>query len=269
MEGVAHEDNSSTIDGIYHKDESCSEITVTFMGANNPDQWPHLVLRGPLADLAALPHKGAHSAFFTGPRALLQEGAMGIPCRVKWGDGEESEGEFFITISQALFGSSSSSEDGSTDWAIGATCIKMHAMADDPEPSIHLQVSEGSDGEDYQDVTLIPLDPSDCDRVFDGLCKLVNRHPVELDDDEDGTGFCGGGEDGFDAEDMIWAPSAGVRSMGLYDDENDEDGPSETEREAMLHRLDNILVVLPELDVREGQFDDAEEAAGESELQQH
>ena len=116
----------------------------------------------------------------------------GIRCRVKWRYGdqeveEESEGNLFITVAQVLFCSSSSNattttseedkEDVSFDWAIGATCILLHAMADEPELSIYLQVaSSSSDDNESLEVTIMPLDPNDGQAVFDGLCKLVAKH---------------------------------------------------------------------------------------------
>ena len=257
----------------------------------HPDEWPHVVLRGASADLAALHHEGTYSTFFTGPRELLlmqhhseQQEAdglhslPGIRCRVKWRYGdqevdEESEGNLFITVAQVLFCSSSSNattttleedkEDVSFDWAIGATCILLHAMADEPELSIYLQVaSSSSDDNESLEVTIMPLDPNDGQAVFDGLCKLVAKHPLQLDDDDgDGPGF--GGGPGFELDDMIWAPSAGMRSMDLsganFYDEDEDDAAPESERAAMLNRLDNMLVVNPEFEVRAGQFDDADE----------
>jgi Regulator of volume decrease after cellular swelling len=296
-----------------HDDTTGLDVVMMNHGNVHPDDWPHVVLRGSSADLAALRHEGTYSTFFTGPRELIlvphqQQvgddgigGSPGIRCRVKWRYGdqeedEESEGDLFITVSQVLFGSSSSTttttssseeeaemdkDDVSSDWAIGATCIHLHAMADEPEPSIYLQVTSSSsssssdnneEGEDSMEVTIIPLDPNDCQTVFDGLCKLVAKHPLQLDDDDDGPGF--GGGHGFDLDDMIWAPSAaaGMRSMGLSDENVDQEegndaGASESEREAMLHRLDNMLVVLPEFQVRAGQFDDADEVESEGEPQ--
>jgi hypothetical protein len=107
------------------------------------------------------------------------------------------------------------------------------------------------------------LDHDACQTIFDGLCKLVGRHPLQLDDD-DGSGFEGRGG-GFDTEDMIWAPSAGMRSMDVSYDDPDEEGATDSERAAMLHRLDNILVVLPEFEVRDGQFDDPDDDDSEGE----
>jgi len=304
IEGEEDDNEEERISQIDHDDDddddeisTSNERMVVVMGGSNPEEWPHLVLRGSHADLSALHYEGTYSTFFTGPRELLlsqpEDGIGGIPCLVKWvsdnGDeNEESDGRLFITVSQVLFCASSSSLDdmpsssSSSDWAIGATCIHLHAMADEPEPSIYLQVTEddGHDGENSLEVTIIPLDPDSCQTVFDGLCKLVARHPLQLDDDNDNGGYEGGGffgqeGSGFDLDDMIWAPSSaagggGMRSTSVVVDDDFEEGSEDSsasvvsndERAAMLRRLDNMLVVsIPPGDFRgrEGQFDDADE----------
>lgn len=241
------------------------------MAGQNPDQWPHVILRGPAADLSPLHQMEAHSTFFVGPRAKLQE-TDGIPCRAEWQDGVSAIGEVHITQSQVLFMASDSSEAEKTsqdqDWAIGATCIHLHAMTDEPEVSVYLQLAEeGGDGESTLEVTLIPVDPQFCQSLFDGLCKLVARHPLELDDDDDGPNFGGGNffmGGGGDSDDLIWSPAAaadrGGHGSAINIDSDMRDGEAtEEERDAMLERLDNLLMVRPEFEVQDGQFDDAEE----------
>lgn len=256
---------------------------VILMAANNPEEWPHMIVRGTSTDLSAVRHKDTHSSFFTGPRELLtrsgEEGeaplVAGISCRVQWPSDDDSSGdetatacvgELYITVSQVLF--SAQGDDFFKDWAIGATCIHLHAMADEPVQSIYLQVTGGDDCENDLEITLIPLDSESCQSVFDGLCKLVAQHPLQLDDDEGGAGAgFGAGGAGFDMEDMIWAPSNRFGAVIPDDDEDDEEGgASEVERAAMLNRLDSILVVSPDLEIQEGQFDDADEDEEESEM---
>jgi len=265
-------------------DGDSGECGILAMAAQNPDQWPHVILRGPAADLAALRHLETHSDFFVGPRAKLQEdNGGGIACRVKWQDGGESSavGDVYITESQVLFVASGSSEletpPQEQDWAIGATCIHLHAMTEEPEESVYLQLTgDGASGDDEStlEVTLIPTDPLACQSLFDGLCKLVAKHPLQLDedDDEDGedySGAFGGGGDFFgggggDRDDLIWVPAAAGDRFGAtipHDEDDDEEGgATEEERAAMLERLDNLLVVRPELETHDGQFDDADEA---------
>ena len=152
------------------------------------------------------------------------------------------------------------------DWAIGATCIHLHALADEPEPSIYLQLAEEGQDDSTLEVTLIPLDHDACQLLFDGLCKLVAKHPLQLDDQDDypGPGWINAGDafgDGDGNDDMVWVPSAGWGPgvPDLDDDDNDEGGATEEERAAMLARLDKLLVVHPSLQGHDGQFDDADE----------
>lgn len=260
------------------------ESRIISVAAHDPEQWPGRILRGSEAQLAPLRHTETHTTFFVGPRTLLLD-QNGIPCRIQWQDGDSSMGDIYITESQVLFVASTetkaetaaatatatSTELDDQDWAIGATCIHLHAMTDEPEESIYLQLAEDggddNDGNSTLEVTLIPIDPSNCQILFDGLCKLVARHPLQLDDDDnDGPGgfFMGGGDNGNDdGDEMIWAPSAGFGSLIPYDDDDDNDddegGATDEERAAMLARLDNMLIVQPEFEVHDGQFDDAEE----------
>lgn len=111
-----------------------------------------------------------------------------------------------------------------------------------------------------------------CQRLFDALTKLASLNPV---DDSD----CGGGGL-FDMFSLMADMGEGM--MGIYgDSDNDEmvvrlggssnniveddesGGAPEDERQRMLDRLDNMLVVPPEYEIRsdddEGQFDDADE----------
>ncbi len=256
------------------------ESSVFSVAAHDPDQWPDRIFHGSDAKLSAVRDTNTYSTFFIGPRALLPPDQIGISCRVQWRGEDSLIGKIFITVSQILFVSSTETEntvsDSTTsetkttpedhDWAIGATCIHLHAMAEEPQQSIYLQLSEegGDDDDSTLEVTLIPLDHQDCQILFDGLCKLVARHPLQLDDDDDGPGF--GGPGGFfmaagDAggDDMIWAPSAGVGSLIPEDDDDEEGGATEDERMAMLARLDNMLIVQPDMEVHDGQFDDADE----------
>eukprot|EP00934_Nitzschia_sp_Nitz4_P008972 Nitzschia sp. Nitz4//scaffold27_size158506//76211//76906//NITZ4_002601-RA/size158506-processed-gene-0.18-mRNA-1//1//CDS//3329545491//8962//frame0 len=222
----------------------------------NQDQLPHVILRGSAADLSALRESDSQSLYLEQRSPLLPQG---IPCRVQLQEENStepsnSEGELFVTSSQLLFVTTQSSDDAS-DFAVGATCIHLHAMTEDPEVSVYLQLTDGDD-EDTSELTVVPLDPSSCQSLFDALCKLVSLHPLDLDDEEGGDEPFGDGC--VMSDDLIWAPSAGFGTV-LGDDDEEEDGASPEERAAMLERLDNLLVVQPEYQVQDGQFEDAEE----------
>ena len=219
----------------------------------NEEQLAHAILQGETADLAALRQVEAQSEF------LLQRGqpiiSTPIACRVALDQEDDSvAGDVFITSSQLLF-VASDERNREKDLAIGATCITLHAMTEEPELSLYLQLaSMGSETTDISEVTVTPLDSEEASQIlFDGLCKLVALHPIEDDDDyneEGGGGFFGGGDD------LIWAPYS---SGGFDDDAGEEGGATDEERDAMLERLDNLLVVRPEFEVQDGQFEDAEE----------
>lgn len=125
-----------------------------------------------------------------------------------------------------------------------------------------------------------------CQRIFDSFTKLVSLNPAG---DADG-GFNGGGGlfsmlslmagidnsgNGFDGEmmfanhdddsddDMVFRLGG---SNNLVENDDESEGPPEDEREAMLRRLDGMLVVPPEYEVgssEDGQFEDAEEDDGD------
>jgi hypothetical protein len=87
--------------------------------------------------------------------------------------------------------------------------------------------------------------------LFDGLCKLVSLHPLEVDDEDETGGNPFGGDE------LIWAePRSSSSGRAAFDEEG---GASEADRATMLDRLDNLLVVGPDLEVLEGQFEDADE----------
>ena len=214
----------------------------------------------------------------------------------------ESEGLVFISSNQVCFvettstttatRNSDATQQEPRDIAIGATCITLHAMTEEPELAIYLQLSS-SDSDDNnnnnninQEVTIVPFDPNSCQILFDKLCKLVSNHPLDVDDDnnEDDGGYGGGyddvvggggglmsfmgglGEGGNTGDDdVIWAPSGGFvdpeqqhkRDGDLVGGQAEE--ATDEERDAMLERLDNLLIINPEYETQDGQFDDAAE----------
>lgn len=226
----------------------------------NEDQFPHVILRGEAADLAALKKVDSQEAFLKQRGDPVFVGSP-IACRLAWqlssSDDEESDendssseiitGDVFISSSQILF----ACEDSSSDLAIGATCIIMHAMTEEPELSIYVQLQE--DGSETLEATFTPVNSDLCQTFFNALCKLVSLHPCDVDEDE--------GDEMFGQEEMIWAPAS--RGLGTAAFADEEGGATEEERQAMLEHLDSILVVKPEFEIQEGQFEDADESGDE------
>mmetsp|Transcript_22916 Transcript_22916/g.28112 ORF Transcript_22916/g.28112 Transcript_22916/m.28112 type:complete len:346 (-) Transcript_22916:242-1279(-) len=126
-----------------------------------------------------------------------------------------------------------------------------------------------------------------CQMIFDSLSQLINLNPI-YDDDDDGTGAGGGGLGGlasmlemmensynyeYDDEDenedensdMICRldPSQIANHEGENDQTDDGDEVNSSKRTQMLERLDKMLVVPPEYQIHDGQFDDADEEDAE------
>jgi len=121
-----------------------------------------------------------------------------------------------------------------------------------------------------------------CQQLFDALSKLISLNPVSCDDEEGGMGYTSAGAGGLAA---MLGFLAGDSAVGFDDEEHNEDEMiyridsngnawknhiamadgetiEEAERDRMLKHLDNLLVVPPEYDEHEGQFDDAEDESG-------
>lgn len=109
-----------------------------------------------------------------------------------------------------------------------------------------------------------------CQKLFSALTRLASLNPMDESDDYGGggglfnmlslmAGMENGYDDGSDNNDMI-IRLGGSNNHFVEDDESE--GAPENERQAMLNRLDNMLVVPPEYEIpseEEGQFDDAED----------
>ena len=106
-----------------------------------------------------------------------------------------------------------------------------------------------------------------CQRLFEALTKLASLVSIEDDDGYGGGLFnmlslmagMGGGLEGVVHDDDDMVIRLGGSNNNLVEDDNSEGAPLD-ERQAMLNRLDNLLVVPPELEILsedEGQFDDA------------
>ena len=156
------------------------------------------------------------------------------------------QGELFVTNTQVLFVANDRDQSDS-DLAIGAACIVLHAMMEDPEPAVYLQLSyhfggsshggendeSNDDGDAYDapptEVMVTPTrnDDGDCEKLFEALCRLISLHPLEADDD-DGDEYGGGGGGWFGAGGVIgggfgddWAADYG-ESMGSNNNNNDD-----------------------------------------------
>ena len=195
--------------------------------------------------------------------------------------------QVFVTTKRVFF-VAHDEKDVQYDVSINAYCISLHALMTEPTRSIYCQLSDDVDnnamvcedeGETIfsKEVTIEPSgDDENCDlscqELFNALSKLISLNP--MDDDDEGSGSGGlsamlgmmagayGGEvdydDGDDEEDddnMICRidPSQMITAESIQ-----QEGASSEERQKMLERLDNVLVVPPEFEVA-GQFDDAEE----------
>ncbi|KAL3911405.1 MAG: hypothetical protein SGILL_007296 [Bacillariaceae sp.] len=257
----------------------------------NADQFPYVIMRGNIANLSALRQADSDLRwmFFRerhvaqneddaedgDSQILLLEPSMKATIRMGGAAATTDgiSGEVFVTRSQVLF-VANDQDQSEHDVAIGASCIILHAMMEEPQMAVYLQLNEddnsqraaafafgdSEDGENDEsvdntsplDATIEPVDQNDCQRLFKSLCKLVALHPME-DDEDEGNDFGGGMFGGND--DLIWAPAGASMVSG---DEGDGDRATESERDGMLERLDNLLVVRPEFEIQDGQFDDAD-----------
>jgi Regulator of volume decrease after cellular swelling len=192
------------------------------------------------------------------------------------GDARDScQGRFVITSERLLFWGDESDDN---DAIVPAECIDLHAIASastdaddeanpdqDASTSLYLQIRSDSECSepDLIEWTVVPrvLPPDTHEAaiqpMFDALSELISLHPIDPNDDMD---------DDSDEDEMIVAPSYHADSGVLATLE---------EREAMLDRLDRLLVVPKELernddaaeyddgksteDTAEGQFDDADD----------
>jgi hypothetical protein len=296
--------------------ENNNDNILIIEAGDRPELYPHVVLKGNSANLSALRGTDAQtrSIFFdernnnsnnndededtpssSSPPLLMESSVFVSLMTTNADEDDENEnenennnnnntvkGEMFITNTQILF-VAIERDQSQYDLAIGAACIVLHAMTEEPELSIYLQLSSSSSAgeqqqqQQHQPPTEVTLTPShnendhDCQKIFDALCKLISLNPIEPDDDDDGGGSGGGG--GGNMMDGMFGFGTGA-GVGGFDDDNNDNGDvdddgfiwapttassnnktSDEERDAMLERLDNLLVVPPQFE--DGQFDDA------------
>jgi hypothetical protein len=234
---------------------------------DNDDQGQHALLQGELADLEALRNIDSQSTALE-QRGELLTSALGIPCKTTCADNDDDDdqdadandfidipGQVFVTKSQVLF-VSTTSNSSEHDLVIGACNIQLHALQDEPQLSVYLQLG---DDDNVLEVTIVPAQEKDGQVLFDALCKLVSLHPIPQDEDDNDDDS---NDDAFGGEDFIWAPGVSGTTTAFGDDmveEGSGGGATEQQRAAMLGRLDNLLVVNPQFEVQEGQFEDAED----------
>jgi hypothetical protein len=161
---------------------------------------------------------------------------------------DQARGQVFLTEDKLLFQCFDTQERSA---AIDAECIMLHAQSEDCAIYLQLQDYNSRDENEVMDMTLTLKSPQECQELFNSLTHLVSQHPVYEADE--------GGMMGVDDEygdHMIVAPDEQQQAAGE---------PSEEERNAMLERLDAMLVVPSHLEVKDGdnddnggQFDDAE-----------
>eukprot|EP00977_Amphora_coffeiformis_P013327 scaffold3471_cov175-Amphora_coffeaeformis.AAC.1 len=185
------------------------------------------------------------------------------------------QGYFVITRQACLFcalpsSSSSSSTTANTanDWYIPATSITLHALTAGDEGSssssskVYIQIENPQDDESTPiEWTVHCVDAS---TLFAALSKLVSLHPIDPHQDTNNDMYGDEDDENFEPEDMIWASD--IRSDDEDKDDDDEGAATLEERQAMLDRLDQVLIVPPEYEIvdadeqdgTEGQFDDAE-----------
>jgi hypothetical protein len=175
------------------------------------------------------------------------------------------EGYLFVTHEGCLFVGSSgtSAQPTDDDWFVPATALTLHALAEQ-EGTVYVQMeNNNNNGSDDDDNTLIEwtITVDDVQALYQALTDLVTAWPI--DPHEDTNNINEDDDDNFEPEDMIWASDIVDK-----DENNDPEEPQEAteeERQAMLDRLDQVLTVPPELEIKdtntttEGQFDDAEE----------
>ena len=202
-------------------------------------------------------------------------------------------GQVVVTSQRLLFWTTTTNSSGGADdecqhdLMIPGICIELHAMTDDPTTAVYVQVRLEESSDLPLELTIVPVASSttailtqneeNCNALFQALSELISLHPIDPNQDSDDLV---GGMMSM----MTTMMGGGLGASGSLDDDDDGNGedddlvyaaPSpnngvatEEERQVMLDRLDNLLIVPPELEQQEengnqhvdGQFDDAEDA---------
>ena len=169
----------------------------------------------------------------------------------------QAEGYLIVTQEACLFCSKGGVDE---DWFVPATAITLHALTDEASESIgSVYVQMENEQDEENPIIEWNILVGNLSSLYEALSELVSLHPIDPHQD---TNAMEGEEDdeNFEPEDMIWASDIRVK-----EEEDDQEGATEEERQAMLDRLDQVLTVPPELEIKdkpepaEGQFDDAED----------
>jgi Regulator of volume decrease after cellular swelling len=227
-------------------------------------------------------------------------GPIPVLAQFKHDNQDDNEPEFVpgsavITSQQLLFWQDAV-EEPLHDLRVDAVCIDLHALtqsssmtsnvdddeSDSPPTAIYIQMSNGGDDSERPDgttdlfeLTLRPDSEDDptslndtLQRLFQAIATLISLNPVDPNELDEPTGA-----ESF----MLDGPIISADHFADNDDNHEDDlwiAPSYVysgreatpeERDAMLERLDNLLIVPEELESNEelygngnGQFDDAD-----------
>ena len=164
------------------------------------------------------------------------------------------------------------------DWYVPATRITLHALTGDENEQqgggaaatgggVYLQMEQAHDEECSPIEWTVTTMSKDAPALYAAVSTLVSLHPIDPHHDTNGMQDDDEDDEHFEPEDMIWASD--IRNDDDDDDDGDNEGATEEERQAMLDRLDGVLTVPPEYEIKddaivleeatEGQFDDADE----------
>lgn len=178
----------------------------------------------------------------------------------------QEPGTLVVTTERIMFFHDNEAQ-AATDFAIDATCIELHALQEDPELAVYIQAQDNSAREDVAplELTIMPVTDAanthsaSCQAIFDALCKLISMHPIDPNENDDGPFGMMTGSDVIGDEMMFYSATDAT----LNGSHGQGSEATEEERERMLQRLDDMLVVPPDLEKRSdyegGQFSDAED----------
>jgi hypothetical protein len=185
----------------------------------------------------------------------------------------------FIAATAAAITSNNSIRQRLDNFCIDAEAIQLHAQSADPV-SIYLQIQEGNDDEaSPKEISIFPTTKEEADKIktcetlFSAITRLIELHPVQEDTSADGNGMMMGMMSSIMS--MMQQQSTTTTTTQAQEKHLVNDGMASREvtpedRAAMLERLDSLLVVKPglEIEMADGQFEDAEEEEEEEEPEQ-
>lgn len=179
-----------------------------------------------------------------------------------------------IVTSQQVWFVADSQKDAQYDTAVDAAAIDLHAVQAEPSFQLYIQLHAATDEDVLLEWTLQPATEATTQSLFDALTDLVSLHPANDAADDDymmnaATGG-GGGAEGLMGEWMgADGPMSAQQAMEMMNGAGAANGAGgDDERQAMLERLGDMLVVPDDLVIADdageevqGQFDDAEDDA--------